>query len=60
MQHIDPVCGMDVDPADSEHHIEYQAQQFYFCCAGCRDKFAANPEKYTNASPNEDNLPVIE
>ncbi len=41
----DPVCGMDVDPATSEHKAEYQGETYYFCCPHCRAKFVADPEK---------------
>jgi len=42
----DPVCGMTVDPAKSPHHASHVGQTYYFCCAGCRSKFVAEPEKY--------------
>ncbi len=42
----DPVCGMSVDPATAKHHADYQGKTYYFCCNGCRTKFAADPEKY--------------
>jgi len=41
----DPVCGMTVTP-QSEHHHSYQGSDYYFCCNGCREKFAADPERY--------------
>ena len=43
---IDPVCGMVVDPAKTPHRHDYRQQPYYFCSAGCRSKFAANPEKH--------------
>ncbi|SDE28440.1 heavy metal translocating P-type ATPase [Belnapia rosea] len=42
----DPVCGMKVDPVTSKHRLEHGGATFHFCSAGCRTKFAANPEKY--------------
>src|SRR5271165_1050759 len=42
----DPVCGMTVDPVTSRHRSEHNGRTFHFCCAGCRQKFAADPEKY--------------
>jgi P-type Cu+ transporter len=42
----DPVCGMTVDPATSRHRFEHDGVTFHFCCAGCRDKFSADPGKY--------------
>jgi Cu+-exporting ATPase len=41
----DPVCGMTVT-AQSEHHHTYHGADYYFCCNGCREKFAADPERY--------------
>jgi P-type Cu+ transporter len=43
---IDPVCGMTVDRAKSPHRHDYRQETFHFCSAGCRTKFAADPEKY--------------
>ncbi len=40
---VDPVCGMTVDPATAKHSYRHGATIYYFCCAGCRDKFAADP-----------------
>jgi Cu+-exporting ATPase len=45
----DPVCGMTVT-AQSPHRFELDGQPFYFCSAGCRAKFAADPEAYLEAS----------
>jgi P-type Cu+ transporter len=42
----DPVCGMTVDPATSQHRFDYRGETFHFCSAGCRTKFAAEPQKY--------------
>jgi Cu+-exporting ATPase len=42
----DPVCGMKVDPHSAKHRAEHNGHTFYFCSAGCREKFAADPEKY--------------
>ncbi len=42
----DPVCGMKVDPATSQHRLEFGGITYDFCCGGCRDKFAADPAKY--------------
>ncbi|WP_442295884.1 heavy metal translocating P-type ATPase [Terrabacter sp. RAF57] len=42
----DPVCGMDVDPATSEHHLERDGHDYYFCSPGCRARFEARPDAY--------------
>lgn len=45
-RHIDPVCGMAVDIASAKHVVEFGAQRFYFCCAGCKREFERMPDKY--------------
>ncbi|MGI4947015.1 MAG: YHS domain-containing protein, partial [Janthinobacterium lividum] len=42
----DPVCGMTVDPAKTQHHAEHAGATYHFCCNGCRTKFEADPAKY--------------
>jgi Cu+-exporting ATPase len=42
----DPVCGMTVDPHTTPHRYNLRGRPFYFCSAGCRSKFAADPERY--------------
>src|ERR1700676_1108872 len=50
----DPVCGMTVDPAKSPHRHSYKQKTYHFCSAGCRGKFAADPDKYLHgAAPAE-------
>ncbi|WP_254984315.1 heavy metal translocating P-type ATPase [Rhodopseudomonas palustris] len=40
---IDPVCGMTVNPTITAHRFDHDGTTYYFCCAGCRSKFAADP-----------------
>lgn len=46
-QVTDPVCGMKVDPSVAEHAVDHRGEQFYFCSAGCKGKFLADPGQYT-------------
>ncbi|MEO7066356.1 MAG: heavy metal translocating P-type ATPase [Rhodanobacter sp.] len=46
----DPVCGMQVDPGNSNHQTTYEGQLFHFCSAGCKAKFEAEPARYLAAS----------
>ena len=46
----DPVCGMTVT-AQSPHVFEHEGKPVYFCSAGCKAKFAANPAKYVVVDP---------
>lgn len=41
---IDPICGMTVRTAGAAHIRDYEGQRYYFCCAGCGEKFMARPE----------------
>jgi YHS domain-containing protein len=50
MNAIDPVCGMEVDPAQAAATSEYQGQTYYFCSKGCKQAFDKEPEKYLNPS----------
>lgn len=47
---IDPICGMSVDIATAKHRSEFQGQAYYFCCAGCKERFDKQPEKYLSVS----------
>ncbi len=42
----DPVCGMNVNAAAAKHFLSHAGKRFYFCCAGCADKFKSDPAKY--------------
>jgi Cu+-exporting ATPase len=47
----DPVCGMKVDPATAKHRAEHAGAAYYFCSAGCRSKFLADPAAYLKPAP---------
>jgi Cu+-exporting ATPase len=42
----DPICGMTVEKSKAKHKLEFQGKMFYFCCAGCKQKFEQSPERY--------------
>jgi len=44
--HVDPVCKMLVLPESAAATYEHNGTTYYFCMPGCRDKFAADPNKY--------------
>jgi len=55
---IDPVCGMTVDPHNPKGgKADYRGHPYYFCSAGCRTKFVADPGKYLGEREPE---PVVE
>ena len=37
---------MTVDPATAKHRTEHRGHTYYFCSAGCKTKFTADPQKY--------------
>jgi xanthine dehydrogenase accessory factor len=43
---VDPVCGMSVAVAGARHTAEVLGVAYYFCCAGCRTKFLAEPARF--------------
>ena len=45
----DPVCGMTVT-AQSPHVAQHEGKPVYFCSAGCKAKFAADPAKFAVAA----------
>jgi xanthine dehydrogenase accessory factor len=42
----DPICGMTVEKSKAKHKAEFKGKTFYFCCAGCKQKFEQSPERY--------------
>ncbi|PZQ12452.1 MAG: cadmium-translocating P-type ATPase [Ancylobacter novellus] len=44
---IDPVCGMTVEIATAKHRSDAGGSSHYFCSAGCKSKFEADPAKYS-------------
>src|SRR5574337_1168652 len=47
----DPVCGMTVDPKTAKHQAEHGGKTYYFCSAGCQDKFVSDPARYLGPKP---------
>lgn len=45
---IDPVCGMEVDPATAEWKTDHESTTFYFCSKGCLDDFRGDPGSYVS------------
>lgn len=41
----DLACGMTVS-TNSAHKATHDGKDYYFCSAGCKDKFVDNPAKY--------------
>jgi Cu+-exporting ATPase len=44
--HVDPVCGMTVDPAHAADSVDHAGTTFYFCSAHCAAQFREDPARY--------------
>lgn len=55
---VDPVCQMDVVMEGAKHTHEHAGTTWYFCRAGCKRKFAEQPEKYLQPNPKQQTEPV--
>jgi xanthine dehydrogenase accessory factor len=43
---VDPVCGMTVEVATARYRFTHEGRTYYFCSAGCRAAFEADPASY--------------
>jgi Cu+-exporting ATPase len=43
---IDPVCGMEVDPASAAGQSDYAGTTYSFCSASCKQKFDRDPTQF--------------
>jgi xanthine dehydrogenase accessory factor len=49
----DPICGMTIDTRAAKHQSDVDGQSFYFCCAGCKQTFERQPDKYVLATSHK-------
>ncbi|MBZ2413847.1 heavy metal translocating P-type ATPase [Xanthomonas perforans] len=49
----DPVCGMQVSAARTPYHALHGGTKYHFCSAKCRERFIANPDRYTDGTPQQ-------
>ena len=42
-------------PINKDLYAEYKGKKVYFCCAGCKEKFEKEPEKYIAKLPQFNN-----
>jgi YHS domain-containing protein len=45
---VDPVCGMQIDPAKAAGKSDYKGKTYYFCSDNCKKTFDANSEAVLN------------
>ena len=53
----DPVCGMIIDPTRTPHRAQHDGKSYFFCRAGCAEKFRAAPTKYLEAEQSYPSAP---
>jgi xanthine dehydrogenase accessory factor len=46
LEAVDPVCGMTVAVGPDTPTAEHGGTTYWFCCPGCRGRFAKNPAKF--------------
>ena len=52
--HIDPVCGMQVEEKDAAGLSEHDGVTYYFDSEECMSKFNQHPEQYADKSDKEE------
>ena len=43
---LDPVCGMEIDPADAVGTVTHGGRTWHFCSASCLRRFRENPSSF--------------
>jgi xanthine dehydrogenase accessory factor len=46
LEAVDPVCGMTVAVGPDTPKAEHEGTTYWFCCPGCRSRFAKNPTAF--------------
>ncbi len=49
---LDPVCGMQVDPARAAGSLEHGGMTHSFCSEHCLERFRSNPKAYSSSDPS--------
>lgn len=55
---IDPVCGMEVDPA-TDLRAEHLGRTYYFCNPACLERFTADPDAFLQPREPEPVIPGV-
>ena len=51
--HVDPVCGMRVNPASAAGSFDHRGTTYYFCATSCLERFKANPQSFLSPAAAE-------
>lgn len=55
-EHVDPVCGMTVEPEDAAGSYVYQGKTYYFCNLGCLEQFRSDPSEFLHSGQRDGSL----
>jgi Cu+-exporting ATPase len=55
---IDPVCGMDIDPADAAGRYEHGGKTYFFCHPQCLERFRNHPEEFLEPAAEKEQPPL--
>jgi YHS domain-containing protein len=47
-----PISGEEFTVTAASPKLEHQGKTYYFCCGGCDQKFASDPDKYLKKKPD--------
>jgi xanthine dehydrogenase accessory factor len=50
LEAVDPICGMTVSVEAAGDAVLFDGVRYYFCSAGCRSRFEADPARYVTAT----------
>jgi len=50
---IDPVCGMEVEPATAAGAWPHGGTTYFFCSVGCLGRFKADPAGVLGVAPED-------
>jgi uncharacterized membrane protein YraQ (UPF0718 family)/YHS domain-containing protein len=56
---IDPVCGMQVQTANAPARTTFNNTHYWFCADRCRERFEADPARFTKQSAPAQSVPVV-
>jgi Cu+-exporting ATPase len=56
----DPVCGMQVDPAKTEHRLVHEGVTYAFCSSDCQETFSQEPDRYLRSEQSAPAAKTIE
>ncbi|GGD54553.1 heavy metal translocating P-type ATPase [Croceicoccus pelagius] len=52
-QVTDPVCGLQVDPQATAHHVTHDGHNYHFCSSRCTARFVEDPDRWLNPADKE-------